>query len=151
MVVGLMRTSGDTYLQQKFYHSHTNIYSLPTTWNQWFCLHWYNLILSYQHIWKPLTLQWCPIEDTDTLHQCLESKLEKKGCPKHMVIYGYQCSCLHWRIWHIIHIDMMTDSLNHYQTCILVYYLFRYYYFIYGCTSYYYIGTWSYTGDYSTS
>ena len=51
----------DSYPQRQFYHSHTNIYSVSATWNQWFYLHWSDLILSYQHIWKPLTLQWCPI------------------------------------------------------------------------------------------
>ena len=99
----------DAYLQLHFYHSHTNIYSDPATWNQWFYLHWSNLILSYQHIWKTFTLQWCPIEDTDPLHQFLAFNLLNKGCPKHMVTYGYQCRCLHWSIWHIIHIYMVRE------------------------------------------
>ena len=69
----------DAYHQQKFYHSDTNIYSVPATWNQWFCLHWSNLILIYQHIWKLLTLKCFLIEDTDNLHQFVASNLEKKG------------------------------------------------------------------------
>ena len=76
------------YLQQQSHHSDTNIHSAPVTWNQWFYLHWYYLILSYQYIRKPLTLQWCPIGDTDPLHQFVASNLEKQGCPKHMVTYG---------------------------------------------------------------
>ena len=112
----------DAYLQRKFYHSHTNIYSVPATWNQWLFLHWYNLILSHQGIWKPLTLQWFPIEDTDTLHKFESFKLEKMGCPKHMVTYGYQFRCLHWRIWHIIHIDILseyTEALSGLYACLL--------------------------------
>ena len=97
----------DAYLLHQIYHSHTNIYSVPATWNQWFCSHLSNIILIYQHIWKPLTLQWCPIENTNPLHLFVAANLEKKGFLKKMVTYGYQCRCLHWSIWHIIHKDIV--------------------------------------------
>ena len=68
-----------------------------------------NLIVSYQNTWKPLTLQCCPIEDNDPLHQFVTSNLEKNGCPKHIVTYICQCRCLHLRIWHILHIDILRE------------------------------------------
>ena len=70
------------HLYIKFYHSYTNIYSFLETWNQWLFLHWYNLIWSYQHIWKPLTLQWCTIGWYWTSSSICGIQPLKKGVPK---------------------------------------------------------------------
>ena len=132
----------NVYILHQLYHSSNNIHSDPAIWDQLFYLHWSNLILSYQHICKPLTLQWRPIEDTDPLRQSLAYNLEKKGGPKHTVTYGYQCRYLHWRIWQIIRIHMVrecTEALSDPYSCLLFISILLFHLWLYQLSLYWHV------------